>query len=103
MKVLLQWNTNWADEMDIYGFKIVEETEYEDWKQHNSQIKSAFNVCVGTNEEIDYNNGQELVDEVSVKPLTEEDEIFLGKLFPFAFSRGGYGHTSFFQKFRGRR
>ena len=99
MKVLLQWNSNWADEMNIYGFKIVEETEFDEWIEHMKNVKKPFTVCIGTNEEIDYDNGNHLIGEVGAIRLTLEDEKCLGILFPFAFSRSGYGHTSFFQKF----
>ena len=32
-KVLLQWDTNWADEMDINGFAIMDKSEWEDYKK----------------------------------------------------------------------
>ena len=32
-KVLMTWNTNWADEMDISGFVIVTENEMKEWQK----------------------------------------------------------------------
>lgn len=75
-KVLLTWNSNWADEMDISGFVI---TTKKDWEDFQSEVKEREDFCiyVGTNEEIEYSNGQELLDEISVTELSKEEETLI--------------------------
>ena len=79
-KVLLQWDTNWADEMDIYGFSIMDKSAWEEYKK-KLENKGSFYICVGTNEEIDYNNGEELIKEISVRSISEDEVKTIQKLF----------------------
>jgi hypothetical protein len=79
-KVLLQWDSNWADEMDIYGFSIMNKSEWEAYKKMLAN-KGEFYIYVGTNEEIEYSKGQELLNEISVKNITEEESKTIQKFF----------------------
>jgi hypothetical protein len=85
-KVLLQWDTNWADEMDINGFAIMDKSEWEDYKKMLKN-KERFYIYIGTNEEIDYNNGNELLKEISVKNISDDEVKTIRKFFG---SEGGF-------------
>jgi hypothetical protein len=87
-KVLLQWDSNWADEMDISGFSIMGKSEWEDYKKMLKN-KGRFCICVGTNEEIDYHNGNELLKEISVKNISEDEVKTIQKFFG---GEGGFTH-----------
>jgi hypothetical protein len=79
-KVLVQWDSNWGDEMDIEGFSILTKSAWEDYKKM-LENKGRFYIYVGTNEEIDYNNGNQLLKEISVKDITEDEAKIIIKLF----------------------
>jgi hypothetical protein len=89
-KILITWDTNWADEMDIAGFKIVTETEANEFKEKLKNNKDWFTICIGTNEDIEYGSGKDLLSELKFKKITEEEEIIIKKFFGDSF-----GHTDF--------
>lgn len=91
-QVLLTWDGNWADEMDISGFAIVSESR---WLKHKSDLENKTNrfyFYVGTNEEIEYSNGKELLREIEVKYVTEDEAKVVNKLFG-----GEFGFTHFLE------
>jgi len=89
-KILVSWDTNWADEMDISGWSIMTEKEATEFKEKLKNIKSWFTICVGTNEDIEYASGKDLLDELEFKKITEEEEKIIKKFFGDSF-----GHTDF--------
>ena len=95
-KVLIKWSDNWADEMDIEGFVIDDKDKAEKWFNNMKSITRHFDICIGTNEEIDYHDGEQFVETISIIDMTEEDEKSLRKLFGI---NNGYGFTSFYQEF----
>jgi hypothetical protein len=88
-KVLLKWSSNWADEMDVEGFDIMKKTEWEEFKKKVRKMKN-FCVYIGTNEEIDYANGEDLLAEIKVKKISPEEERIIKK-----FVGSTFGFTSF--------
>lgn len=79
-KVLVQWDSNWGDEMDIEGFSILTKSAWEDYKKM-LENKGRFYIYVGTNEEIDYNNGNQLLKEISVENISEDEAKTIQKFF----------------------
>ena len=96
MKLLLYWNTNWADEMDIEGFAAVTSEFYEQWKSNLRRKTTEFEIGLGTNEAIEFNNGEHLIKKVKCKEITDEEFDVLNKLFG---SKGAqvvcYAHSEF--------
>ena len=84
--VLLKWDSNWADEMDVEGFKIVSKSQFEEWSERMKE-RRGFNICIGTNEDIEYSNGRELLSEIKVKPISEDEANVIKKFFG---TSGGY-------------
>lgn len=85
MYTLVTWSTNWADEMDIEGFKIFKKEDWDKFKAHVSLIKHPFDICIGTNEEIDYSNGKQLLAELLAKDITNDEYLTINKLFGTSF------------------
>ena len=99
-KVLVKWSDNWADEMDIEGFIIDDKEKVEEWLNNMKSITRHFDICIGTNEDVDYDNGEQFAETISVIDITEEDEKLLKRLFNIHNGYGnGYGFTSFYQEF----
>lgn len=95
MKVLVEWNTNWADEMDIQGFCLLEVETIEDLKEqirNHPYNKSKMEICIGTNEEIYYSDVSEFMQDLSFEHLSENEYEVVNKLFGKE-----WGHTSFIQ------
>jgi hypothetical protein len=88
--VLIKWDSNWADEMDIDGFMIVDKTTSDKFKKQLKDYNSSFEVYVGTNEDIEYGSGEELLKELTFKTITEDEAKVIKKFF----GNSG-GHTEF--------
>jgi hypothetical protein len=89
-KVLLKWSTNWADEMDVEGYVMTTKDKSDDWRKKLKQVDYSFSLQIGTNEDIEYSSGEDLISEVVTKNLTDEEYIILKKYFG---TQGG--HTEF--------
>ena len=88
-RVLVKWSSNWADEMDIEGFSIMKSEEWESYKKKVRLLKN-FCVYIGTNEEIDYASGEDLLEEIVVRNITPAEEKTLKKLVG-----ANFGHNDF--------
>lgn len=91
-KILVKTNYNWADEIDFPSWEVWDEKEFEEAKE---KIKTywendgeSFEVCVGTNEEIDFNDVDDCLKYgiEGTTPITDEEFSVLKKLFG---GRGG--------------
>jgi hypothetical protein len=93
-KVLITWNGNWADEMDLQGYLITNKENAKAFKKGIKKAKYPLEISVGSNEEIEYNSADEVLDELSFKKITEEESIIIGK------NLGAYfGTTNIFDYF----
>jgi hypothetical protein len=90
-KVLLIWNANWADEMDIEGFSLYDKEEWEIYKK-KLKTKKRFGIYIGSNEEIGYESGEDLLEEITVKKITPDEEKTIKKFF-----KDGFGHLEFLE------
>lgn len=89
--VLVKWADNWADEMDLEGFRIFAESDWAEFKTKLSAYTDEFTICVGTNEDIDYSNGTDLLKKMKVHKLSESDYATISRIFG-----DGYGEQSAF-------
>lgn len=78
--LFIQFNDNWADEMDVRGGKIMTEKEYE---EYITAAKKAFEVndyidfWIGTNESIDYGDFTDFINTLTIYSITEKEENVL--------------------------
>lgn len=78
---LVEYASNWADEFDVSGHTVIDETKYQQLKK--SLIKDpAFCVAVGSNEVIEYGpySGKMASDDVDIKAISQEEYQTLKKL-----------------------
>lgn len=87
----VNYKDNWADEMFIDGFSIMDEKEYEHYTATVNAIVAdiecglPFIYQIGTNEEIEYNNVNDFLSAFEVSEFEEYPEgieIVFGKKFP---------------------
>ena len=84
-KVIAIFEDNWADEMDVQGFVILTEKRWEAYKASGIAKNRRFSLCVGSNEDIEYQNGKELLKNIKVRPITNEEEKTITKIFGDSF------------------
>lgn len=76
-------STNWADEMDIEGFLVCDP---EVWNEKLKKIQAFLDkqnavVCVGTNEELEFENYRDFIRICDIKVISEPEAALLAKLF----------------------
>ena len=75
------YEDNWADEMDISGVFTCDENYKKEIEEKLSNYEQCFNYYIGTNEEIEYENGQSLLDCLTFKEITLEQLTVLSDVF----------------------
>jgi hypothetical protein len=91
-KVLVVFNGDWADEMDVVGFDV---WELEKW---DAYVKSVYayewdwarhSLSVGSNQEIYWKDADDYINDFKVFLITDEDITKLRTWF------GGWGNTAY--------
>jgi hypothetical protein len=91
---LVRWTASWADEMDVDGFKIFTPGKWEDFKSKLKNRKEQFEIFVGSNESIDYKNGNQLLKELDVTEITDEEYHVIKKLIGTKFGHNDFIHAA---------
>ena len=81
---LVKYNSNWADEMDIEGFKLFTDKR---WKEYQKRFEEYFvenifyNFYIGTNEEIEYESFVKFMKDFEVIEITDKEAKTIKKFF----------------------
>jgi hypothetical protein len=86
--VLVKYDGNWADEIDLQGFIVMTDAEWKDYKKviQHLHSESEFTVGIGTNEDVTFANADDYFDSFEVKKLTAEESATLRKFFKSTIS-----------------
>ncbi len=80
--VLLKYSGNWADEIDVAGFRAMTE---ERWYQMQQRLADPDNYPieyhVGTNESIEYHDIDDVMQDLTVDHISREEFATLQRLF----------------------
>jgi hypothetical protein len=115
-KLLVTYSGNWADEMDLDGFCLIDADE---WKAKKKRLRAWFapkekadkeaaeqakasgsyyysrdehlTISVGTNEEVHYGSYDSWLGDFKERKLTEEEAATIKKLFGLTKDRNEYG------------
>jgi hypothetical protein len=88
---LVKYNDNWADEMDLDGFRLMERIEYKEFVKDIKAIKSfPLEVYFGTNQFVIFESVEDIMKSLKFETVTEDEFALLTALFPQA-ARWGYG------------
>ena len=80
-KLLIIFEDNWADEMDIQGFDILTKEHWEYKKLELQHTQFPNEIGIGTNQFIDYDTVEEYLKQFKVTPISNNEEEFLQKYF----------------------
>lgn len=89
---LVKFEDNWADEMNIYGFKLFKNDEFEILQKKISSITGSIVIGFGTNQDNEYDDYNDLLNCFEIIPISLEKYNLLMELFPY----GEFGETSVF-------
>jgi hypothetical protein len=94
MYVLLKASVDYADEFDCRPFAVMSATAWAALKQRAIEFTGALESCFGTNEELQFDDGQAWLRSIKVLELSEEEAILLEKLFSSSKSGSLHGKLS---------
>lgn len=82
-KVLVILDKDWADEFNVKGFSVMTEEELKQGKVKFEKALKGGPVTVGfgTNEELEFENMQDLERNITVRKITPQEHSTLKKLF----------------------
>lgn len=86
--LLITGNFNYADEFDLSEWTTMSVSEFKDLVEHLKSIDDEFELYFGTNEELRFDNGEDLLGQLSFKKITDEQANVLDKLFDGSFDGG---------------
>lgn len=76
---LIEYSANWADEIDLHGYFILNKNELKEFKEILSKIKK-FNFHFGTNETMNYENISHLNSDLKYKEISEQEYLIFERL-----------------------
>lgn len=92
-KLLVKFEGNWADEIDLEGGMIWDAAEF---KENMKLLKASKDwpksLYVGTNEDIEYSSFSRVLSDLSWKPITDAEEAIIIRLIgtEYGFSKWVY-------------
>ena len=96
--VLVKYYDQWADEFDIHGFFVTTEKEWnkilDDLDKKTSYPQERY---FGTNEFVEFASFEDFYNRLTVKSISEDEFITLGRLFAIGQTtkEGGFTYGTF--------
>jgi len=87
--LLVSASCNWADEFDLDEWSTMTVTELKEIVKSLKKHKNEISWYFGSNEELSYDNGKDLLNRLSFKKITESEYQVLQNLFGGSFNGGG--------------
>ena len=81
MKVLMLYSGTWNDEIDVDGFVIMEKNFVSYMKKFLKNFNYTISVDIGFNETVDYDNGKDLLQEITFLSITNVESNIISKFF----------------------
>ena len=79
------FSDDWADEMQIEGFVLLDENEANEERAALEELEFPLTVYFGTNEENEYESMEQLAEAYKLEPITGEEYEVMFKLFGPSF------------------
>lgn len=93
MFFLVEFNRNWADECDVYGFRVIDDATkklMDDTVEKYGKNRTSF--YFGTNEGWDGDTLSDIFDSYKFTEISVEQRNVLAELFPSCIGFYGYGY-----------
>ncbi len=81
MKYLMMYSGNWNEEIDVDGYIIINKNYLNYIKNFLNKFNYTISVDIGFKEEIEYENGVELLQEISFDEITDSEAVIIEKYF----------------------
>lgn len=78
---MMIYSGNWNDEIDVDGFVIMNKTEMGYLSSFLKKYKDQISVSLGFGDYVEYDNGKELLEEISFHEITLDEYVAIHKFF----------------------
>jgi hypothetical protein len=78
---MMIYSGNWNEEIDVDGFVIMNKTEMKYLTTFLRKFKTPISVSLGFGDYVEYENGKELMEEISFQEITPEEFETINKFF----------------------
>jgi hypothetical protein len=78
---LVKFSSDWADEFDMNGFKVMSEEEFEKYKTGMNNEEYPYEAGFGTNEWFDYEDAEDVMNDLTIVEISVSEAEVLTKLF----------------------
>lgn len=89
MPKLIKLNKDYCDEFDVKCFAVIKDDCFDSWEAKLEAYDTEINFYFGTNEELNWRSGTDLLEEVIIEDITEVQAEALKVLFPAYDNRLG--------------
>jgi len=78
---MMVYSGNWNDEIDVDGFVIMNKSEMCYLTSFLKKYKDPISVSLGFGDDVEYDNGKELLEEISFQEINSEEFETIYKFF----------------------
>ena len=82
-RYLVTYEDNWADEMDISGFFTCSKKYKKMVEKKLSTYDEEYTYCIGSNEDIEYENGLAILETLTFQKISEKEFKVLSRVFNY--------------------
>lgn len=75
------YSGNWNDEIDVDGFVMMEKKQMSYMTKFLKEYKNPISISLGFDDYVEYDNGKELLEEISFQEITQEEFETIKKFF----------------------
>jgi len=75
------YSGNWNDEIDVDGFVILNKKQTNYISKFLRKFKDQISISLGFGEDVEYENGKELLDEITFQEITSDECDAIKKVF----------------------
>lgn len=78
---MMIYSGTWNDEIDVDGFVVLNKTQTTYLTKFLKSYKSPISVSLGFGDDVEYDDGKELLEEISFQEITSEEHDTINKFF----------------------
>lgn len=80
-KFIMIYSGNWDDEIDVDGFYIMNKKQMINFIRSLKKYNDPITIDLGTKYSIDYENGKEILEEISFQEISDDEHTSIKKFF----------------------
>jgi hypothetical protein len=80
-KIMMIYSGNWNEEIDVDGFVIMNKNQMSYLSSFLKKFTDPISISLGFGDYVEYDNGKELLEEISFQEITNDEYNTINKFF----------------------